>query len=805
MSQKPTTPAEIAESQRKILEDAKNIVKTQAFYMKRALDMGKIMDALKHASNIASELRTSLLSPKDYYSLYMVAFDELRYLETYLYDERSKHKKKMSELYELVQYAGNIVPRLYLLVTVASAYIKSKEAPAKDILRDVCEMCKGVQNPTRGLFLRNYLSEVTKDKLPDVGCDPSDGSVRDSVDFVLANFTEMNKLWVRLHMGPIREREKRENERNELKILIGKNLSRLSQLDGVTVEMYKGVILDKILEQVVTCHDRLAQQYLMEIIIQVFPDEFHLATLDRLLSTCGQLVSKVDIKGIVTSLAERLSRFVCDNKAVIAPQTLYDIFERNIEALAHATVQEEKDMNRETVERPRLSVQDYLALQVALVSLCLHCYPTETAYVNGILANVDAYLSQATSASGDEGAGKDAVRSSACVNHLMQLLTLPVATYKSPLKVLGLSAYAKVSRYLLYEKRKQAQVELIRNAVAADIRLTSADDVTLVLSYITTLVKDEPDQPEREELDMEDFVDEQHQVAALVHLFRADTNEALFDMYKTARKFYGVGGKDRCQYTLPPLVFAVLRLAVAAVKPPLSDETRAKGIAYLTYANETINALRSSGYPDKALNLYLQADQVAGTIGLDGNAYEFMSEAMTIYEEDITGGAEQFAALTLIVGALNALRFTRETVEDYESLATKVAKHSLKLTRKPDQCVAVCMASHLFWRGEIFADGKRVLECLQKALKIANTSMNNSAELFVIILNQYLYYYEHKNTEVTVKNLSAIIALINTSLGSQDVNAPEVAEIHEYYKNSIAFIKARMASSDGPSYDGIEF
>jgi len=30
------------------------------------------------------------------------------------------------------------------------------------------EMCRGVQHPTRGLFLRNYLSQMTKNKLPDV-------------------------------------------------------------------------------------------------------------------------------------------------------------------------------------------------------------------------------------------------------------------------------------------------------------------------------------------------------------------------------------------------------------------------------------------------------------------------------------------------------------------------------------------------------------------------------------------------------------------------------------------------------------
>ena len=60
----------------------------------------------------------------------------------------------MSDLYELVQYAGNIVPRLYLLITVGVVYIKNNEYSRKDILKDLVEMCRGVQHPLRGLFLR---------------------------------------------------------------------------------------------------------------------------------------------------------------------------------------------------------------------------------------------------------------------------------------------------------------------------------------------------------------------------------------------------------------------------------------------------------------------------------------------------------------------------------------------------------------------------------------------------------------------------------------------------------------------------
>lgn len=69
-----------------------------------------------------------------------------------------------------------------------------------------------------------------------------DGTVKDSISFVLLNFAEMNKLWVRIqHQGHTRDREKRERERHELRILVGTNLVRLSQLEGVNVETYKKV------------------------------------------------------------------------------------------------------------------------------------------------------------------------------------------------------------------------------------------------------------------------------------------------------------------------------------------------------------------------------------------------------------------------------------------------------------------------------------------------------------------------------------------------------------------------------------
>jgi vacuolar protein sorting-associated protein 35 len=182
-----------------LLDEALGIVKTQAFQMKRCLDKGKLMDGLKHASTMLGELRTSMLSPKSYYELCkchtirkalwdyhyglftgsmrrkltcahiladMAVTDELRHLEIYLIDEFQKGRQ-VSDLYELVQYAGNIVPRLYLLITVGLVYIKTKPILCRDVLKDMVEMCRGVQHPLRGLFLRNYLLQCTRNVLPD--------------------------------------------------------------------------------------------------------------------------------------------------------------------------------------------------------------------------------------------------------------------------------------------------------------------------------------------------------------------------------------------------------------------------------------------------------------------------------------------------------------------------------------------------------------------------------------------------------------------------------------------------------------
>jgi vacuolar protein sorting-associated protein 35 len=68
-------------------------------------------------------------------------------------------------------------------------------------------------------------------------------------------------------------------------------------------------VLPQVIDEIVNCRDTIAQEYLMEVIIQVFPDEFHLRTLDIFLGGCAKLQTSVDVKQLVIGLIERFSQY----------------------------------------------------------------------------------------------------------------------------------------------------------------------------------------------------------------------------------------------------------------------------------------------------------------------------------------------------------------------------------------------------------------------------------------------------------------------------------------------------------------
>ncbi|CAG8602869.1 2406_t:CDS:10 [Paraglomus brasilianum] len=843
-----STPVPL-EDQAKLLEEALNVVKVQAFQMKRCLDNHKLMDGLKHCSTMLAELRTSALTPKHYYELYMAIFDALRHLTTYLNDAHSSGKHHLADLYELVQYAGNIIPRLYLMITVGGCYMAQKDAPVKEIMKDMMEMSRGVQHPTRGLFLRHYLSGMTRDSLPVGTGQGTQGNLQDSISFILTNFVEMNKLWVRLqHQGHSRDREKREMERKELKILVGTNLVRLSQLEGVDLQMYQTTILPAILEQVINCKDVIAQEYLMEVIVQVFHDDFHLRTLGLYLSATAQLHPKVNIKQIVISLIDRLAAYAAreadseppeetekpgvlgediekDDKKLGENEETDTIIGENASDVSSNVQNEDADHEKEESEtqpeetvvrkfrgipedvklfevfwgqivdlvkaRPDLSIQDITALLVSLVNLSLSCYPDKIDYVDQVLEFAKRKVTEFSESQSPD------LHSQTTTDNLLNLLLAPINAYPTILTVLALPNYTELLMLQPFTTRRSVAYAVVASLLKNETYIDTPEDVNGVLGLCSVLIRDQKDATLASPfsglsgirgrssgmtpmMDPEEFAEEQGWLARIIHLFKSDDPDNQFMLLSTARKQFGEGG-ERIRYTFPPLVVSSVKLARRYKLLEEQDENWEKKLSTLfRFVHQLISILYNKvECADICLRLFLLAGQSADECGFEEICYEFFVQAFTIYEESISESRAQFQAITLLIGTLQTTRVFG--LENYDTLITKCALHGSKLLKKPDQCRAVYLSSHLWWATEVegrklkpdeglYRDGKRVLECLQKALKIADSCMDSvtNVELFVEILNRYIYYFERQNEAITVKYLNGLIDLINTNISNMD-------------------------------------
>eukprot|EP00258_Populus_trichocarpa_P018916 XP_006383071.1 vacuolar protein sorting-associated protein 35A [Populus trichocarpa] len=739
-----------------------------AFYMHRALDSNNLRDALKYSAQMLSELRTSKLSPHKYYELYMRAFDELRKLEMF-FKEEARRGCSIIDLYELVQHAGNILPRLYLLCTVGSVYIKSKEAPAKDVLKDLVEMCRGIQHPVRGLFLRSYLSQVSRDKLPDIGSEYEGDAdtVVDAVEFVLQNFTEMNKLWVRMqHQGPAREKEKREKERSELRDLVGKNLHVLSQIEGVDLDMYKDTVLPRVLEQVVNCKDEIAQFYLMDCIIQVFPDEYHLQTLEILLGACPQLQPSVDIKTVLSRLMERLSNYAASSAEVLPEFLQVEAFSKLNNAIGKV-IEAQVDM----------PIFGAVTLYSSLLTFTLHVHPDRLDYADQVLGACVKKLSS-----------KGKLNDSKATKQIVALLSAPLEKYNDIVTALKLSNYPRVMEYLDIETNKIMATVIIQSIMKNNTRISTADKVEALFELMTGLIKD-LDGAE-EEVDEDDFKEEQNSVARLIQMLYNDDQEEMFQIICTVKKHIMTGGPKRLPFTVPPLVFLSLKLvrrlqgsSQDQEENPFGDDSSTSPKKIFQLLNQTIEALSIVPAPELALRLYLQCAEAANDCDLEPVAYEFFTQAYILYEEEVSDSKAQVTALHLIVGTLQRMHVFG--VENRDTLTHKATGYSAKLLKKPDQCRAVYGCAHLFWVDDQdnMKDGERVLICLKRALRIANAAqqMSNAARgntgsvlLFVEILNKYLYFYEKGNPQITVAAIQSLIELITTEMQS-DNSPPDPA------------------------------
>ena len=797
--------------QEKILDDALLIVKSQGYQMKVAIENNKLRNSLKFAKAMLDTLKSTTLSPTKYYQLFLSIFDEMQYIFNY-FREEARRGRRMKDLYDTVQQCENIIPRLFLLICVASSYIETGQTNATDIIFDLFNLIKGVQNPLRGLFCRYFFLKMIKDRLPDKGneYEKPGASPDDTVKFILNNLEEMNGLWIRItkNNSVIGGEEDTDiasslKEREQLKILIGENITRLSSLNCVNVELYQKKVLPKIIEILLESKDALSQQYLLECVVHAFPDEHNIACMNMLLDTCSKLQSNVDIKSIFISLMQKLAKYVensKDEKNIIdSTQKIFSIVKGNIN----------KIMNESNTN---MDVNKLIELQVAFLNFTIKCCPEKERLdsVNNILVDCVNLLSK----------NKTEIISNDTIKLIGRLLSVPL---ESNMSIFSMGTFPELMRYLDYASRATLSLRIIDSLVSesSTVKLDNSERVSSLMDFIRPLLEDSPDAGE---YDQYQFEYEQASVCKLLFIITTNDPQNMYDILNVLKNTFIKGGTKRQKFTLAALVNAYLTLAykisyalnkINGVEDNRKEKIHEDFVNYYnlrsldtneqihkfmrriySQVNDTISIIEND-FSDQALKLYLSLAIQINDIKIDKNLYEeicynALSSAIQIFNKGKIKDDIKVDLINQVIGTV--LNITILSRDNLVAITSNIVQVSQSLLKRSDQSLAILNCTHLYYK-TLVADSNKIIDCLNKAKKFADYAMTNpkNAILFIKIINKYLFFIEKSENDESIyfinpETINDLIELVKNHIQSmklENKDAEFLPIIEEYYNNTI--------------------
>ena len=798
--------------QEKLLDEALLVVKTKSYQMKVAIENNKLRNSLKYAKSMLDTLKSTTLSPSNYYQLFLSIFDEMQYIFNY-FREEARRGRRMKDLYDTVQQCENIIPRLFLLICVASAYIETGQTNATDIIFDLFNLIKGVQNPLRGLFCRYFFLKMIKDRLPDKGneYEKPGASPDDTVKFVLNNLEEMNGLWIRITNNNSIINGEEDNtdivsslkEREQLKILIGENITRLSSLNCVNVDVYQKKVLPKIIEILLESKDSLSQQYLLECVVHAFPDEHNIACMNVLLETCSKLQSNVDVKTIFISLMQKLAKYVensKDEKNIIdSAQKIFNIVKGNIN----------KIMNESNTN---MDINKLIELQVAFLNFTIKCCPDNEKLdsTNNILIDCVNLLSK----------NKNEIISNDTIKLIGKLLAVPL---ESNMSIFSMNTFPELMRYLDYASRATLSLRIIDSLVneKSTVKLDNSERVSSLMDFIRPLLEDSPDAGE---YDQYQFEYEQASVCKLLFIITTNDPQNMYDILNVLKNTFLKGGIKRQKFTLSALVNAYItlsyKISYALNKLNGVEDSRKEKIHedFVNYynlksldtneqihkfmrriysqINDTISIIEND-FSDVALKLYLSLALQINDIKIDRNLYEeicynALSSAIQIFNRGKINDDLKVDLINQVIGTvLNIDILSRDNLV---AITSNIVQVSQSLLKRSDQCLAILNCTHLYYK-TLVGDSNKIIDCLNKAKKFADYAMTNpkNAILFIKIINKYLFFIEKSENDESIdfinpETINDLIELAKNHIQSmklENKDAEFLPVIEEYYNNTI--------------------
>ena len=811
------------EQEEKILDQKIKSVKSCIYQIHIQIEKNNLRFCLKEIYNLLMELRTNDLSPKNYFQLFNQVFDEMLFIENYFKDE-IRHGRKIKDLYDSVQQAQTLLPRIYLLITVGSIYMENNKNSCRKVIFDLLSLVKGIQDPIRGLFTRYYLLKMLKEKLPDKNNEYEgiNGKFEDTLKFILQNLEEMNSLWIRLKNNKNVELNiKLENERDELKSLIGENITRLSSLNGLTEDIYENQVLPNLISIILSNKDKLSQEYIMGCLIYAFPDEFNMKCMNKILDTFYKMNKEVNKINLFINLMDKLSKFFIKNNE---NSEIKNIIENTYNLLKNGV----KNLIEQESSNDKIDLKNILELLCSFLKFTINCCPNEEKINN---VNYSLKLTKDFLNNYSNFLTKD------CLKLINNILIIPLECDK--INIFQIQELNELMKFLDFNSRENISIKIIESFVNNKNEIIdSTEKMNTLINFIRPIIEGEIEM----ENNLDDYEVECQQtlVVKLLNLINIDNIDTLYNIINIYKNSIINGSNKRKKYTFPGLMNKILENNYIIIEEydnknnNLTDEQ--KNNKNLMNKIETFNIdninndddlknflkkfydiideiLNNFKDPILTFKFNLQISIQIDKINTNKNNFEefcaqYLNKSLNLIdlEENKFDSEKKYYLLNLMVGTIYNFKIFSQ--ENLNGLLSNLLAKGQKLEKKSDQCQAMIDISNLYYH--LLKDKPKVIECLSKAKRFAEFAMTNPIflSLFILLLNKILYYIEIDDDDfIQIEFINDTIEEINNHLqtikNEQNVQENYLSNIEKYYERTINLIKERKEKNNKNIYSQI--
>ena len=811
------------EEEEKILDQKIKSVKSCIYQINNQIEKNNLRFCLKEIYNLLMELRTKDLSPKNYFQLFNQVLDEMLYVENYFKDE-IRRGRKIKDLYDSVQQAQTLLPRIYLLITVGSIYMENNKNSCRKIIFDLLSLVKGIQDPIRGLFTRYYLLKMIKEKLPDKNNEYEgiNGKFEDSLKFILQNLEEMNNLWIRLKNNKNEELNiKLENERDELKSLIGENITRLSSLNGLNEEIYENQVLPNLISIILSNKDKLSQEYIMGCLIYAFPDEFNMKCMNKILDTFYKMNKEVDKINLFINLMDKLSKFFIKNndnseiKKII--DNTYDLLKNGV-----------KNLIEQESSNDKIDLKNILQLLCSFLNFTINCCPNNEKIIN---TNYSLKLTKDFLNNYSNFLTKD------CLKLINNILCIPLNS--NEINIFQLQELNDLMKFLDFNSRENISIKIIESFVNnKNEKIDTPEKIKTLINFIRPIIEGEIEIDNN--LDDYEIECQQTLVVKLLNLINVDNIDTFYNIINIYKNSIINGSYKRKKYTFSGLMNKILEINYIIIEEydnknnnlteeqknniNLMNKINTFNIDNINNDDDLKNILKKfydiideilNNFKDPILTFKfnLQISIQIEKINTNKNNFEefcanYLNKSLSLIdlEENKFESENKYYLINLIVGAIYNFKIFSQ--ENLNGLVSNLLAKGQKLEKKSDQCKSMIDISSLYYH--LLNDKPKVIECLSKAKRFAEFAMTNPIflSLFILLLNKILYYIEIDNEEfIQAEFINDIIEEINNHLqtikNEKNIQENILKNIENYYERTINLIKEKKTNNNKNIYSQI--